>query len=61
MGIQVLPPASKKEWKALLQMLVALCKQGMGVGGLAQTFWIFSIVLELCNSELNKIFNECLN
>ncbi len=61
MGIQILPPASKKERKARLQMLAALCQQGMGVGGLAQTFWTLAVGLELCNSELSKIFNDCLD
>ncbi len=61
MGIRILPPASKKERKARLQMLAALRQQGMGVGGLAQTFWTLAVGLELCNSELSKIFNDCLD
>ncbi len=32
----------------------------MGVGGFAQTVWTFAVGLELCNSELKKIFNNCL-
>ncbi len=42
-------------------MLAALRQQGMGVGGLAQTFWTLAVGLELCNSELSKIFNDCLD
>ncbi len=61
MGIQILPPASKKEQKARLRMLADLRQQGMQVGGLAQTFWTLAVGLELCNSELSKIFNECLD
>ncbi len=61
MGIRILPLASKKERKARLQMLAALRQQGMGVGGLAQTFWTLAVGLELCNSELSKIFNDCLD
>ncbi|KAI2657438.1 GTP cyclohydrolase 1 [Labeo rohita] len=40
---------------------MALCQQGMGVGGLAQTFWTLVVGLELGNSELSKIFNDCLD
>ncbi len=61
MGIRILPPASKKEQKARLRMLADLRQQGMQVGGLAQTFWTLAVGLELCNSELSKIFNECLD
>ncbi len=42
-------------------MLADLRQQGMQVGGLAQTFWTLAVGLELCNSELSKIFNECLD
>ncbi len=61
MGIQTLLPTSKKERKARLRILADLRKQGMQVGGLAQTFWTLAVGLELYNSELSNIFNECLD
>ncbi len=61
MGIRILPPASKRERRARLQMLATLRQQGLGVGCLAQTFWTMAVGLELCDTELNNIFNECLD
>ncbi len=61
MGIQILPQASKKEPKARFQMMAALRQQGMGEGGLAQTFWTLPVVLGFCNSEFSNIFNDCLD
>ncbi len=60
MGIQIFPPASKKERKARLRMLADLQQLGMQVGGLAQTFWTLAVGLEICTPELSKNFNECL-
>ncbi len=42
-------------------MLAAVRQQGLGVGGFAQTFWTLAVGLELWDSELNKVFNECLD
>ncbi len=61
MCICILPPALKKEWKARLQMSVGLRQQGMEVGGFAQTLWTLAVGLELCESELSKKLNDCLD
>lgn len=61
MDIQILPLVSKKEDNAHFWMLVALRQQGMGVKGLAQTSWTFTVGIELCNSDLKRTFHDCLD
>ncbi len=61
MGIRIIPPSTRKERRARLQALAALCQEGLGVGCLAKLFWTMAAGLELNNAEHIDIFNECLD